>query len=89
MEQHYVTIHEVADYFKVSVPTIRGWLKKEVIPPSAYLKINNTFRFRLLEVEVALRGNTTPQDDPEATLEAAVVGDPRQLELNFNPDEDI
>lgn len=91
MEQHYVTIQGVADFFQVSVPTVRGWVKKGVIPPSSYLKISGTYRFRLDEVEMSLRGRSIPQDATPLEKEVAVaaVSDPRQLELNFNPDEDI
>lgn len=84
MEQHYVTINEVAKYFNVSVSTVRGWIRGGYIPTSTYLKLGNTYRFRLNEIEAALR-NEAPQPEPKV----AVVTDPKQLELDFNPDEDI
>lgn len=87
MEQHYVTIEEVAKYFTVSVSTVRGWIRKNMVPPSSYLKIGGVYRFRLAEVEAALRGNPIEQTAPEVAVPAA--HDSKQLELDFNPDEDI
>ena len=84
MEQHYVTINEVAEYFNVSVSTVRGWIRSGAVPKSAFLKLGNTYRFRLPEIETALRSETL---QPEVKVVATT--DPKQLELDFNPDEDI
>ncbi len=82
--QQYVGIDEVAKYYSVSVSTVRGWVKKKIIPPECILKISKTYRFRLADLDVALRSAAagTP-----ATKEAAKT--PVQLELDFNPDEDV
>ena len=51
----YVAITDLANHFQVSISTIRTWIRKGVIPPENYLKVGNTFRFRLPEVEEAIR----------------------------------
>lgn len=50
----YAPIKEVAEYFKVSVSTLRGWVKSGKIPASTYIKIDGTYRFNLDLVEEAL-----------------------------------
>jgi excisionase family DNA binding protein len=78
----YVTVDGVADYYKVSPSTVRNWVKSGQIPSTCYLKLNNTYRFVIADVDKALRGKT--QD-----AVAAIQPDPRQLELDFSPDDDI
>lgn len=55
MEDKYLTIQELAQHFTVSVSTVRAWLRTGAIPEDKYLKIGNTYRFKLPEVETALR----------------------------------
>lgn len=54
IETPYVNINKVADYFKVSVSTIRKWVHSGQIPASAYINIGEVYRFRLDDVEAAL-----------------------------------
>ena len=54
----YVNINKVADYFKVSVSTIRKWVNSGHIPTSTYLKVGEVYRFRLADVEAALTAAT-------------------------------
>jgi excisionase family DNA binding protein len=44
----YLTVEELAAYFKFTEQTIRRWIVKREIP---YHKINNSVRFRLSEIE--------------------------------------
>jgi excisionase family DNA binding protein len=53
-ETPFVTIEVVAKRFIVSVATVRTWVKTGAIPKHTYLKIGNTYRFNLPEVETAL-----------------------------------
>ena len=53
-ETPYVNINKVADYFQVSVSTIRKWVNNGYIPDSTYIKIGEVYRFRLDDVEAAL-----------------------------------
>ena len=54
----YVDIHKVADYFLVSAPTIRKWVRSGHIPASTYLKVGEVYRFRIPDVEAALTAAT-------------------------------
>jgi len=61
MTPEYVTIRDVAAYFKVSVSTIRNWIRAGTIPASTYIKAGDTYRFSLGKIEEALlnTSNTT------------------------------
>lgn len=98
MNDQYVSIDEVAKYYSVSVSTVRSWIRSGKLTGSDFLKLGNTYRFKLADVDAALRrvsvevnaetavqtAETTDSDTPDAP---AV---PVQLELNFdNPDKDI
>jgi len=54
MEKGYATIREVAEYFGVSVSTVRNWLREGVIPDSTFIKVKETYRFNMPLVEAAL-----------------------------------
>jgi excisionase family DNA binding protein len=55
----FVPIEEVAKQFSVSTTTIRTWIKGGHIPKETFLKVGNTYRFRLSEIEDALVNNCT------------------------------
>jgi excisionase family DNA binding protein len=63
MEDKYVDIQKLAEHFMVSVSTVRAWIRKGVLPAESYLKVGSTFRFKLPEVEAALRNYTKTQDN--------------------------
>ena len=50
----YVNINKVADYFQVSVSTVRKWVNNDYIPDDTYIKVGEVYRFRLNDVESAL-----------------------------------
>ena len=50
----YVNINKVADYFQVSVSTVRKWVVNDYIPDNTYIKVGEVYRFRLSDVESAL-----------------------------------
>lgn len=85
----FVPIEECAKHFAVSVSTIRSWIRQGFIPKDTYLKIGLTYRFDLSAVIKALsvRPDDELQEKPVAV--AVDVKQPVQLELNFNPDEDL
>ena len=65
MAAEYATIQEVAEHFKVSVSTVRNWIRANTITPSTYIKIRDTYRFNLDLVEAALlRASGTANDQP-------------------------
>ena len=70
----FVQIDEIAKYFSVSVSTIRGWVRQGNIPPNAYIKVGNTYRFSIPMVVEALTVNEKEADTTrpnEATAEVA------------------
>ena len=93
----FVPIEAIGKKFSVSQATIRSWVRQGFIPKSAYIKIGQTYRF---DVEAVVKALTMNPDD-ELGIEAVakkevptqtdkpVVESPVQLELNFNPDEDL
>jgi excisionase family DNA binding protein len=54
VETPYTNINAVADYFQVSVSTIRKWCRNGAIPLDTYIKVGEVYRFRLDDVEAAL-----------------------------------
>lgn len=76
----YVDIEEVAKHFSVCVSTVRKWVRHEMIP---VLRLDKVSRFKISEVEKALR------EAIEGAAEEKKEVDPRQLEINFDPEEDF
>mgnify|MGYP002634957555 FL=1 len=74
----FVPIEKVARHFTVSVSTIRAWVRQDKVPSDTYIKVGNTYRFNLDAVEAAL-----------VKARSAEEFDDRQLELDFDTDEDI
>lgn len=62
-ETPYVNINKVADYFQVSVSTIRKWVNNGYVPDNTYIKIGEVYRFRLNDVEAALTVATKKGQD--------------------------
>ena len=62
----------------MSVSTIRAWVRQDKVPSDTYIKVGNTYRFNLDAVEAAL-----------VKARSAEEFDDRQLELDFDTDEDI
>jgi excisionase family DNA binding protein len=57
----YVNINKVAEYFNVSVSTVRKWVHSGQIPASTYINIGEVYRFRLADVEAALAAREPKQ----------------------------
>ena len=60
MNEPFVPIEDVAKHFSVSISTVRAWVRQEHIPKDTYVKIGNTYRFRVGDVADAL---TTAKKD--------------------------
>jgi excisionase family DNA binding protein len=89
MEESYVAIEDVAKHFAVSVSTVRAWLRQNLIPS---LKVGGVYRFKLNEVDEALRklsGGTLVQEEKDGSLTVTADSNAAQLSFNFNPDDDI
>lgn len=50
----FANIEEASKHFAVSVATLRKWLRNGTIPKHTYIKVGNTYRFSLRELETAL-----------------------------------
>lgn len=85
MTEPFVQIEDLAKHFAVSISTIRAWVRQGHIPKSTYIKIGNTYRFNKTAVSDAL---TKAMLDVDETSEAEVKDD-RQLEMNFDADQDV
>ena len=46
----FVTIEDLAKHFKVSISTLRSWIRQEHIPKDTYIKIDSTYRFCVEDV---------------------------------------
>lgn len=96
-EAQFVPIEALGKKFSVSLATIRTWVRHGYIPKSAYIKIGNTYRFDANAVVIALTASPDDELGAEVAVKSAVptqtdkpvVESPVQLELNFNPDEDL
>jgi excisionase family DNA binding protein len=56
----YATIEEVAKHYTVSVSTIRSWVRTGDIPKNTYIKIGQTYRFRIPLIDEALIPHSGP-----------------------------
>ena len=65
--EEFVTVEDVAKHFKVSVSTVRAWLRKGMIPDNTYVRMGSVYRFRLNAVVDALL-NASGNDDSAKTL---------------------
>jgi excisionase family DNA binding protein len=96
----FVTIESLAQYFCVSVSTIRAWVRQGHIPESTYIKLGNTYRFNRADVQTALMAMQKEESETQSTTVAVTgvegsvlsMGEPMvdevQLEFDFDADED-
>lgn len=82
----FVTIEELATYFKVSVQTIRVWLRKKIIPPHTYLHVRDVYRFKPELVAQALIDANISTHIPDAEPDEDDLSDdgPEQFELDLD-----
>jgi|TARA_R110000796_G_scaffold117231_1_gene229987 excisionase family DNA binding protein len=77
MEQ-LATIEELAKHFRVSVSTVRAWLRNGHIPEHTYVSVGHTYRFKIPLVEAAMLSRTSTDDWKGNTL----------VDLGLSVDED-
>jgi len=77
MEQ-LATIEELAKHFRVSVSTVRAWLRNGHIPEHTYVSVGHTYRFKIPLVEDAMLSRTSTDDWKGNTL----------VDLGLSVDED-
>mgnify|MGYP003341328593 FL=1 len=88
-DEAFVPIEDVAKHFAVSISTVRAWIRQDLVPA---LKIGGVYRFKISEVEQALRklnGGELVKENADGSLVTKPVEGDAQLALNFNPDDDI
>jgi excisionase family DNA binding protein len=89
MEESFVPIEDVAKHFAVSISTVRAWIRQDLIPS---LKVGGVYRFKISEVEIALKklsGGHLVREEADGSLTVNADSNSAQLTLNFNPDDDI
>ena len=89
VEEAFVPIEDIAKHFSVSVSTVRSWIRQDLIPA---LKLGGVYRFKISEVEQALRklsGGQLVKEEADGSLTVQADPSDTQMVLNFNPDEDI
>jgi excisionase family DNA binding protein len=90
----FATIESLAQYFCVSVSTIRAWVRQGHIPENTYIKVGYTYRFNREAVQQALMAMQKEEEPRDAGVgvvgaaAVATVADGNQLEFNFDTDED-
>lgn len=87
-DEPFVPIEQVAKHFSVSVSTVRAWIRQDLIPS---LKLGGVYRFKVSEVEMALRrlnGGELVREEADGSLTVRPKDSIQEL-LNFNPDDDI
>jgi len=92
MNDQYVSIEDVAKYYSVSVSTVRTWIRTNKLTSTDFLKLGNTYRFKIADVDAALRRVSADEAPAPVEAPAETPADPTapvQLELNFNPDQDV
>lgn len=72
LDESYVSIGDLAKHFAVSISTVRVWIRTKRVPA---LKLGGVYRFKLSEVEAALRGKRAKEEAPKVDV--------------YNPDEDL
>jgi len=77
----FVPIEDMARYFRVSISTIRAWVRTNKIPANTYIKLGNTYRFSIPRVEEALLSMGATETVSEEAVESG-----EQLELDFGDD---
>jgi excisionase family DNA binding protein len=89
VEEAFVPIEDVAKHFAVSISTVRAWIRQNLIPA---LKMGGVYRFKISEVEEAMRklsGGRVIREEKDGSLTVTADSNGAQLSFNFNPDEDI
>tara|TARA_R110002096_G_scaffold8625_4_gene35476 strand:+ start:7028 stop:7282 length:255 start_codon:yes stop_codon:yes gene_type:complete len=84
MAEPFVPIEDVAKHFAVSISTIRAWLRQGHIPKDTYVKLGNTYRFKLPAVEAALTNKAKEEEEGAHNVPIET-----QLEFDLDADRDV
>ena len=87
MNEPFVPIEDVANHFSVSISTVRAWVRQEHIPKDTYIKVGNTYRFRIGDVANAL---TSAKKETIHVIDSIKIMHKTNNDLNLvDLDEDI
>ena len=89
VDEAFVPIEDIAKHFSVSISTVRAWIRQNLIPS---LKLGGVYRFKISEVEEAMRklsGGKLIREEKDGSLTVTADSNAAQLSFNFNPDDDI
>lgn len=81
-----ITIDELAKNLKVSVSSVRSWVRQGYIPKDTYVQIAKTYRFDYERVVDALKSRN--KDDSPTPAEM-VKTEQLELDLVVHPDKDL
>ena len=87
VDDAYVPIEKVAEYFAISVSTVRNWIRKKDIPA---LKLGGVYRLKLSEVEAKFR-NTEAVVNQEVIAEIPTpeASNPKEVAMKISHKEEI
>ena len=80
MSSPYVSIDQLAEYFGVSVSSIRVWVRKNKIDPTTYIRVGTTYRFHLKAVEDSLLHANKHVEMTDAQLSESIDSDIDNIE---------
>ena len=84
MSNKFVPVDAVADRFGMSVHTVRGWVKRGLVPDDLYMKIGNTYRYDIAGLEGHFLGPKNQEVKEEVKEEVKdFVFDPDALDEYF------
>ena len=89
VDEAFVPIEDIAKHFSVSISTVRAWIRQNLSPS---LKLGGVYRFKISEVEEAMRklsGGKLIREEKDGSLTVTADSNAAQLSFNFNPDDDI
>jgi excisionase family DNA binding protein len=87
-DEQYLTIEQVAGYYRVSVSTVRVWIRQSVVP---FLKIGGVYRLKVSEIDAVFKQYPKPLEQAEAApvVEQVTVAIAPEAALVINPDQDV
>jgi excisionase family DNA binding protein len=78
-DEPYVSLEALAKHFSVSASTVRNWIRIDLVP---FLKVGGVYRFKITDVEDALRKISTSKQEPP-------LPSGTQLVFDFDPIKDF
>lgn len=86
--ERYLTIEQVAAHYRVSVSTVRVWIRQNAVP---FLKIGGVYRLKPSEIDTVFKQYPKPLEQVEAApvVEQVTIAIAPEAALVINPDQDV